>query len=262
MSLGTRIRQCRLKAGLSQEKLAELLGISRQAVTKWESDQSAPSTENLFRLADILGTTVDFLIAPEDSSHSAAEEVFQMLRNEELRKKTEKHNRRQKNFYCTLAVAAGYLFLFLLCKLFWCNSQDMTILGWLLGTDPQNHAYLFGWLLNSKLYLYCSIISIAAAALGWRRFSLTSLAGFTLGLPMGEFLGRIPGILPDGYHYGWAIWGGIFIVSLGMAIRLQRFPAEELNFSSKKLRAWCSTALLLVIAVLVFVLLNIPPAHY
>ena len=59
MSLGERIKEQRKNCGLSQEKVAELVGVSRQAVTKWEAEQSAPSTENLFRLAEIFGTTVD-----------------------------------------------------------------------------------------------------------------------------------------------------------------------------------------------------------
>ena len=53
MELGERIREARLRAHLSQEKVAELIGVSRQAVTKWESSQSAPSTDNLFKLAEV-----------------------------------------------------------------------------------------------------------------------------------------------------------------------------------------------------------------
>ena len=55
MALSDRIKNCRQSAGLSQEKMAELVGVSRQAVTKWETGQTSPSTENLFRLAEILG---------------------------------------------------------------------------------------------------------------------------------------------------------------------------------------------------------------
>lgn len=62
MTLGEKIKACRQAAGMSQEKVAELVGVSRQAVTKWEANQSAPNTENLFKLAEILGTTVDFLL--------------------------------------------------------------------------------------------------------------------------------------------------------------------------------------------------------
>ncbi|MBQ7087809.1 MAG: helix-turn-helix transcriptional regulator [Clostridia bacterium] len=61
MTLGERIKEQRTKAKMSQEKLAELVGVSRQAVTKWEAGQSSPSTENLFRIAEVLGTTVDIL---------------------------------------------------------------------------------------------------------------------------------------------------------------------------------------------------------
>ncbi len=62
MSLGTNIREHRKRCGLSQEKLAELVGVSRQAVTKWETGQSAPSTENLLRLAEIFDVSLDALI--------------------------------------------------------------------------------------------------------------------------------------------------------------------------------------------------------
>ncbi len=47
---------------MSQEALARRMDVSRQAVTKWESGQSAPSTENLFRLAELFDTTVDLLL--------------------------------------------------------------------------------------------------------------------------------------------------------------------------------------------------------
>lgn len=47
MTLGEKIRDCRIRAGLSQEKLAEHMDVTRQAVGKWETGQSAPSAENL-----------------------------------------------------------------------------------------------------------------------------------------------------------------------------------------------------------------------
>ncbi len=67
-TLGERIRAARQAAGLSQEKLAERLGLTRQAVTKWETGQSAPSTENLLRLAEVLGVPVTALLGEEASS--------------------------------------------------------------------------------------------------------------------------------------------------------------------------------------------------
>ena len=72
-TLGQRIKEHRRRAGLSQEALARRMDVSRQAVTKWESGQSAPSTENLFRLAELFGTTVDLLLPSEGADAPAAE---------------------------------------------------------------------------------------------------------------------------------------------------------------------------------------------
>ncbi|MCL2360987.1 MAG: helix-turn-helix domain-containing protein [Defluviitaleaceae bacterium] len=63
MSLGERIKNQRSQSGLSQEKVAELVGVSRQAVTKWETGQSAPSTANLIALSEIFGVSLGELIS-------------------------------------------------------------------------------------------------------------------------------------------------------------------------------------------------------
>lgn len=259
MSLGTRIRECRLKSGLSQEKMAELVGVSRQAVTKWESDQSAPSTDNLFKLADVLGTTVDFLITTEADSRSVAEQVYRMLKDEEARKEAERKQQKRLNLRTTLAVICGYLALFLLGKLLWCHSDDYTFLGWLTTTYVKADCYLFGWLLNKNLFFCSALLTIFLALKGWRRTSIVSFGGFVLGLFPGEWVGGLPQLVTPGYHFGWAIWGGIFFMSLGMGIRLQRFQPEEMHFRSRKMRLWCILYAALVIGVIAFVLLNIPP---
>ena len=78
MTLGERIKNQRTRAGLSQERVAELVGVSRQSVTKWESGQSAPSTENLFRLAEIFGTTVDMLLDIPDEKNAQSTDQAQI----------------------------------------------------------------------------------------------------------------------------------------------------------------------------------------
>lgn len=55
MTLQEHIRTLRKERGLSQEALAEALGVSRQAVTKWEDGSALPSTANLLSLADFFG---------------------------------------------------------------------------------------------------------------------------------------------------------------------------------------------------------------
>lgn len=61
MTLGNRISTLRKDKKLSQEFVAEALNVSRQAVSKWENDQSSPDTENLISLAGLLEVDVEFL---------------------------------------------------------------------------------------------------------------------------------------------------------------------------------------------------------
>ena len=61
MDFGKNISRLRKEKNLSQEKLAELLGVSRQAVTKWENGKGNPDTENLIRLAEVFECSLDEL---------------------------------------------------------------------------------------------------------------------------------------------------------------------------------------------------------
>ena len=61
MSLGMRISELRKAAGISQYQLAQSMEVSRQAVSKWESDQSSPDAANLIRLAELLETDIEYL---------------------------------------------------------------------------------------------------------------------------------------------------------------------------------------------------------
>lgn len=62
MDLGEKIRDQRKKAGLSQEQLAEKLNVSRQAITKWETNKGIPDISNLIALSDEFGLSLDELI--------------------------------------------------------------------------------------------------------------------------------------------------------------------------------------------------------
>ena len=60
-----RLYELRKQQGLSQEELAEKLGVSRQAVSKWERSEASPDTDNLIALAKIYGLTLDELVYGE-----------------------------------------------------------------------------------------------------------------------------------------------------------------------------------------------------
>ena len=62
MTLGERIAYYRKKAGYSQEGLAERLGVSRQAISKWETGEATPDAERIIALAAALGISTDTLL--------------------------------------------------------------------------------------------------------------------------------------------------------------------------------------------------------
>ena len=62
MGIAQNIQGSRLAIGLTQEQLAEAVGVSRQTVAKWESGETSPDLEHAAALADALGTTLDGLV--------------------------------------------------------------------------------------------------------------------------------------------------------------------------------------------------------
>ena len=67
MTIGERIAKCRKAKKLSQEYVAEKLEVTRQAVSKWETDVNVPDTQNFIKLARLLGTTVEYLACGDEA---------------------------------------------------------------------------------------------------------------------------------------------------------------------------------------------------
>lgn len=70
MTFGEKLQKLRAREGMSQERLAEVLGVSRQAVSKWERDETLPETEKVIRISEHFSVSLDYLLkdAPESSS--------------------------------------------------------------------------------------------------------------------------------------------------------------------------------------------------
>lgn len=81
--IGERIRQARQARGLTQEQLAEEVGVSRSAVAQWETGRAGQVTGNLTRIAEVLGTGMDQLthgrVKPRSGPPGTGDEVA-MLR--------------------------------------------------------------------------------------------------------------------------------------------------------------------------------------
>ena len=74
MNFSEKLKEIRKKEGISQEQLAERIGVTRQAITKWETGKGLPDVENMVIIAEIFKTTIDELLM--DSVTKAAPETF------------------------------------------------------------------------------------------------------------------------------------------------------------------------------------------
>lgn len=62
MNIADRIQYLRKQKGLSQEELADKIGVSRQAVSKWESKQSTPDLDKIIVMSDLFEVTTDYIL--------------------------------------------------------------------------------------------------------------------------------------------------------------------------------------------------------
>jgi len=77
-TLGKRIVNHRKSLGMTQDQLAERLGVTAQAVSKWENDQSCPDITMLPRLAQIFGTTTDALLGLNSQPKAPEDEIVEI----------------------------------------------------------------------------------------------------------------------------------------------------------------------------------------
>lgn len=77
MTLEEQIKYYRKQAGLSQEKMAEKIGVSRQAITKWENGTGIPDIANLMAIADLLQISVDELFSNEKSEKKQSNYIYE-----------------------------------------------------------------------------------------------------------------------------------------------------------------------------------------
>ena len=92
MKLGQKIAGLRKKSSLSQEALAEKMNVSRQAVSKWESNQSIPDIEKIVDLSELFGVTTDYLLnngtpsfeLPGKSSEEKIEKALPAITDQEI----------------------------------------------------------------------------------------------------------------------------------------------------------------------------------
>ena len=84
MNMADRIQYLRKSKGISQEELADKVGVSRQAVSKWESEQSTPDVEKIILLSDLFDVTTDYLLkgiepVPVNTTDKSDARIFSLV---------------------------------------------------------------------------------------------------------------------------------------------------------------------------------------
>lgn len=111
MRFEEKIVEFRKQKGLSQEELAEQLGVSRQAVSRWELGQTLPDIPNLLQLCELFGVSADYLVKDEEQnvekSDQSAKSIAKLIRERE------KVRYQARRYYYTawaaLLMATGFL---------------------------------------------------------------------------------------------------------------------------------------------------------
>ena len=79
MTFGEKLKTIRKKADMSQEKLAEKLGVSRQAITKWETDMGIPDIENIVAVSALFDISIDELLSKEKDTKKQSDYLFKSV---------------------------------------------------------------------------------------------------------------------------------------------------------------------------------------
>lgn len=209
MSAGEKIKEYRIKAGLSQEALAERCGVSRQAVTKWEKGQSLPTAANLSRICRAVGADTDAF--------------YRAINRQENTRPTGPDFKTRVR--AALIVVAVYLVVYIAGRVICSDMSDKSFIGWLFGTDSKY--YLFGWLIHQKIYWRAMAICRLAALRGKFFTAAISTPGAVIGIIIGEVFGPVTDPVVYHYtHYGWLIWIVIFTLCLAAGLAADKLKRK------------------------------------
>lgn len=130
MTIGENIQKCRKSMGLSQEELGKKLLVSRQTVSLWEKDETVPTLDNLIRLKELFGVSVDNLLGLGGKiEESAPKEVYQFQLSEAEWKQIERFQMRTA--YQRIAICVLLFFAMSLFCVFYSDRDIVT--GWCFG---------------------------------------------------------------------------------------------------------------------------------
>ena len=195
MEFRDRLYQLRRGRGISQEELANAVGVSRQAVQKWEAGSSTPDLENLSALAEYFGVTLDYLVRGTEPGAPQAAPVGRTVIH---------------NYYTPFHYRYEY-------------RSKCTLLGL-----PLVHIHLGYGLRRAKGIIAVGNVATGAVAVGGLSAGLVSVGGLSLGgLALGGLAAGVCAF--GGLALGVLLAVGGVALSLGLALggaAVSRFAAQ------------------------------------
>ena len=157
MEIGNKINQLRKLSGMTQEQLAEKLNVSRQTISKWESDSTSPDLESIVKISRIFHVSLDDLL--KEGEAGVANTTDEQISLEDLMK-INLHNRTM-----TLLLISGLIFIMVSILNF---AYVIALQSTTLSTQYMLYRYIVtGQYENAPIdYMRLMIPSIIAAAIG------------------------------------------------------------------------------------------------
>lgn len=168
MTFGNKLAKMRRENNYTQEQLADILGVSRQSISKWESDIAFPETEKIIRLSQLFGCTTDYLLKDDDGKTCEAP-----------------HSSEQKNDGESGAKDGGYI-IFRMRAIE--KKSDKTLCGMPLYHIAKNARGFFAVGLNAKGVFAVGLKAQGVVSLGLLSIGILSLGLLSIGIfAMGVF---------------------------------------------------------------------------
>lgn len=166
MDIGSKIQNARMRAGLTQEQVAEALGVSRQTISNWENEKTYPDIRSVVKMSDLYAVSLDYLLKGEEPMSNYLEYLEE---NTNVVKSKDKQSK--------LILIATYLAIWAIALIvFWFFTS---------GSDAMGYSLMFLWVLLPVTTF------VTAALIGkhdyWGRYNWCSVIGFGVMYMLAEY---------------------------------------------------------------------------
>ena len=166
MEIGSKIRQSRKEAKITQEQAAEALGVSRQTISNWENEKSYPDIISVLKMSDLYNVSLDYLLKGESAMNSYVEyldESTNVVKN--------------RDRFSKLILILSYLVIWAVAVIvFWCFTGE---------ADAMGYSFMYLWIILPAATFVISLL--ISRNNFWGRYKWLGSIGFGLMYMLGEY---------------------------------------------------------------------------